>query len=209
MPAKFFSDNVFEYGSVTNVRDRGGAAVLHIGHAAYSTRCCGEELRRHVADCRREQVGLGRAVEVTCPAADRVDLFHQEVLGIEEVTLGGDTNEVAAECYLFNAQHLLVEKIDPVSRRTCYLYSSAEPYLLSATIDYAGEVLLRSNVFEYGSVTNVQNRGATPVTNVACGLLQREIRAAGSPMPRRINGGMTPGGLSPARSVTPARPTRA
>ena len=63
-----------------------------------------------------------------------------------DLTGRGDTNEVAAECYLFNAQHLLVEKIDPVSRRTCYLYSSAEPYLLSATIDYAGEVLLRQRV---------------------------------------------------------------
>jgi RHS repeat-associated protein len=91
---------------------------------------------------------------------------------------GGTINAVTSAFY--NTNNLPLQIIDPAGNSLSYVYQTNFPFLPQQIIKYAGITVVSTNFLFYDSVTNVVTQGALPVTNLAFGVLRREIRAFGS-----------------------------
>jgi RHS repeat-associated protein len=92
---------------------------------------------------------------------------------------GSTTNAVTSATY--NTNNLPLQIVDPATNSVGYVYDTNFPFLPQQVIKYAGAVAISTNFLTYVSVTNVLTVGTNQMTNAAFGILQRQIRAFGSP----------------------------
>lgn len=95
-----------------------------------------------------------------------------------DLTGAGNTNEMAVTSTTYNTNSLPLETIDPVGNRTRTAYDAVFQWQPAQVTRLAGTTPVSSNVFVWYSVTNSLAGGGTAY---ATGLLQKEIRACGTP----------------------------
>jgi RHS repeat-associated protein len=98
-----------------------------------------------------------------------------------DLTGNGNTNEVAITSAVYTTNNLPQKITDPATNIVQYVYDPAYPFLAQQIIRLAGSTSVSTNLMVYGNVTNVINNGSMVVTNAVFGVMQREIRAYGSP----------------------------
>jgi RHS repeat-associated protein len=95
-----------------------------------------------------------------------------------DLTGAGNTNEMAVTSTTYNTNSLPLESIDPVGNKTRTVYDAVFQWQPAQVTRLAGATPVSSNVFVWYSVTNSLAGGGTAY---AAGLLQKEIRACGTP----------------------------
>ena len=94
---------------------------------------------------------------------------------------GDGTTQSATNTVTYNANNLPTSSVDPVGNRMDTLYDSQFPFLPALVVRYAVSTPVNSNLMTYESITNTFVTGGVSYTNAAFGLVQRQIRAVGSP----------------------------
>ncbi|MBP7826889.1 MAG: hypothetical protein KA236_10105 [Verrucomicrobia bacterium] len=94
---------------------------------------------------------------------------------------GDGTTQYATNTMAYGTNNLPVETTDPVGNKVLTQYHPQFPFLPEFIIRQAGATLVSTNKRVYYSVTNTFVSGGVTYTNLALGLLQREIRAFNSP----------------------------
>jgi len=98
-----------------------------------------------------------------------------------DLTGHGTGNQVSVSSYTYDTNnHTLFTSTDPAGNTTEFRYHAQYPYVPEEIVYYAGATAIRTNRLEYDNVTNVVTHGTSTFTNIALGLLTREIRAFGS-----------------------------
>ncbi len=92
---------------------------------------------------------------------------------------GGMTNAITSATY--NTNNLPLTITDPVGNSIALVYDTNFLFLPQQAIRFAGLTAVATNFTIYTSVTNVATNGSFQTTNIAMGVLQRQIRAFGSP----------------------------
>jgi YD repeat-containing protein len=92
---------------------------------------------------------------------------------------GSTVNAITSATY--NTNNLPLQIIDPVGNSVGFVYDTNYTFLPKQIIKFAGGTAISTNVRVYVNATNVVALGSTLGTNTAFGLLQREIRAFGTP----------------------------
>jgi RHS repeat-associated protein len=96
---------------------------------------------------------------------------------VSGVDLDNSGSSNAVFTFTYDTNNLPLVLVDPVGTKTMIRYDPVFAYLPAGVgVFDTNNSLLSSNLFVYGSVSNV----LAYATNIACGLLQREITAAGS-----------------------------
>lgn len=98
-----------------------------------------------------------------------------------DLTGDGINTQTATNIFTYNTNNLLTESVDPSGRKTEIRYHPQFPFLPEHLLTSASGTILSTNLSEYYSVTNIFTNGTLKLTNVAVGVLRREIRAFGSP----------------------------
>jgi len=95
-----------------------------------------------------------------------------------DLTGDGLTNVVTTASY--NTNNLVLESVDPLSNKVQYVYSATLPFLAEQIVRVAGSTPVSTNFLSYYNVSNLVNDGVNAYTNLAFGLLQREVRGGGA-----------------------------
>lgn len=98
-----------------------------------------------------------------------------------DITGTGNTNEQAVTTTTYTTNSLPLEITDPATNKTRFDYHAEFAWLPEAVTRLAGSTAISSNLFVYYSVANTVTNGVFVSTNLARGLVQREIRAYQSP----------------------------
>jgi RHS repeat-associated protein len=98
-----------------------------------------------------------------------------------DLTGDGITSQTATNTATYNANSLPVQMTDPAGNSTVMVYDPTFTFLPQQIIRYAGATAVSTNFAVYGSATNVVVNGNLTQTNLAFGVLTRQIRAYGSP----------------------------
>ena len=97
-----------------------------------------------------------------------------------DLTGDGIPTQTATHTAVYNTNSLPLQITDPAGNSLVYVYDPTFTFLPQQVIRYAGAAAVSTNLQLYGSVTNVVTLGAVTQTNVAVGVLTRQIRAYGS-----------------------------
>jgi RHS repeat-associated protein len=104
------------------------------------------------------------------------------MVSIGDITGDGITNQTATNTAAYSpVNNLPVEILDAVGNGMEYVYDPTFTYMPQQTIRLAGGVPISTNFMYYGNATNVVQDGNISQTNMAFGLLTREVRAYNSP----------------------------
>ena len=98
-----------------------------------------------------------------------------------DLTGNGIATQTATNTAVYNPNNLPVQITDPAGNSTVVVYDPVFNFLPQQTIRYAGATPVSTNRMLYTDVTNVVVDGYVTRTNVAFGLLTRQIRACNSP----------------------------
>ena len=98
-----------------------------------------------------------------------------------DITGDGITTQTATNSASYNSNNLPAQITDAAGNSIVTIYDPVFAFLPSQIIRYSGATPVSTNYLIYGSATNVVVNGNTTQTNVAFGLLTRQIRAYGSP----------------------------
>ncbi|MGH7989043.1 MAG: DUF6531 domain-containing protein, partial [Limisphaerales bacterium] len=98
-----------------------------------------------------------------------------------DITGDGITSQTATNTAVYNTNSLPVQMADPAGNSVVTIYDPTFKFLPQQVIRYAGTTPVSTNFMLYGDATNVVVNGNTTQTNMAFGLLTRQIRAYGSP----------------------------
>jgi RHS repeat-associated protein len=93
---------------------------------------------------------------------------------------GTGTTQSVTNSISYNAAHLPTLTIDPTGNKVQTIYHSQFAFLPEYVVRFAGDTAVSTNRMFYTSATNTVSSGATSYTNLAVGLLHREVRAFGS-----------------------------
>lgn len=93
---------------------------------------------------------------------------------------GDGTTQSATNTVVYNANNLPTLITDPVGNKVQTLYHPQFPFLPEYVVRLAGSTPIGTNRMLYTSVTNTVVFGGVTYTNLAIGLLQREVRGYGS-----------------------------
>jgi RHS repeat-associated protein len=94
--------------------------------------------------------------------------------------LGDGSTASAITSASYNSNNLPLQIIDPFTNSVVYVYDTNFLFLPQQILKYAGSTPVSTNFLLYGSVTNVVTVGTNTTTNIAAGVLTRQIRAYGS-----------------------------
>ncbi|HTV42882.1 MAG TPA: DUF6531 domain-containing protein [Candidatus Sulfotelmatobacter sp.] len=101
---------------------------------------------------------------------------------IGDITGDGITTQTATNTAIYNpANNLPMEILDSAGNGMEYVYDPTFTYMPQQTIRLARGVPVSTNFMYYGNATNVVQDGNISQTNMAFGLLTREVRAYNSP----------------------------
>jgi RHS repeat-associated protein len=98
-----------------------------------------------------------------------------------DITGDGITTQTATNTALYNSNNLPAQVIDAAGNGMVYVYDPTFTFLPQQTIRIAGGIYVSTNFMFYGDATNVVVNGNTTQTNIAFGVLTRQVRAYGSP----------------------------
>ena len=98
-----------------------------------------------------------------------------------DLTGNGIPTQTATNTASYNANNLPMQVTDPIGNSTVVIYDPTFTFLPQQVIRYAGTTPVSTNFQIYASVTNVVVNGSLTQTNLAFGVLTRQIRAYGSP----------------------------
>jgi RHS repeat-associated protein len=98
-----------------------------------------------------------------------------------DLTGDGITTQTATNTAAFNTNCLPVQITDPAGNGVKIVYDPVFSFLPQQVVRYAGATPVTTNFMIYGNATNVVVNGSTLQTNIAFGLVTREIHAANSP----------------------------
>jgi len=107
------------------------------------------------------------------------NITNHTVIG--DLTGSGSTNEQAVTTAIYNTNNLPLQITDPATNTTQYVYDPVFNFLPQQIIRSSGGTPVSTTLMLYGNVTNVLVNGTLTVTNSALGLMQRVVRAYGSP----------------------------
>jgi len=93
---------------------------------------------------------------------------------------GDGTTQSATNTITYDTNNLPTLTVDPVGNKVQTIYHAQFPFLPEYIVRLAGSTPISTNRMFYTSVTNTLSFGGVNYTNLAIGLLQREIRAFGS-----------------------------
>jgi RHS repeat-associated protein len=94
---------------------------------------------------------------------------------------GDGTTQYATNTASYTTNNLPAKITDPIGNSVQTFYHPQYPWLPQLVVFAASGTATVTNQFDYGNVTNVVVNGSRTLTNIACGLLQQQIRAANSP----------------------------
>lgn len=97
-----------------------------------------------------------------------------------DLTGEGITNQQAVTSATYNTNNLPLQITDPVGNVVRYVYDPNFLFLPQQMIKLAGTNPVSTNFLVYYNITNVFTSGGTTFTNLALGMLQRQIRAYNS-----------------------------
>jgi RHS repeat-associated protein len=98
-----------------------------------------------------------------------------------DITGDGITSQTATNTALYNpTNNLPVQITDAAGNGMAYVYDPTFNFMPQQTIRYAGGAPVSTNFMFYGNATNVVINGSTTQTNLAFGVLTRQVRAYGS-----------------------------
>ncbi|HEV2319936.1 MAG TPA: DUF6531 domain-containing protein [Verrucomicrobiae bacterium] len=97
-----------------------------------------------------------------------------------DLTGDGIPTQTATNTAVYNANSLAVQTTDPAGNSVVTIYDPVFSFKPSQVIYYSGGTPVSTNLMLYGDATNVVTDGNLFQTNVAFGLMTREIRAYGS-----------------------------
>ncbi len=98
-----------------------------------------------------------------------------------DLTGDGILTQTATNTAVYNTNNLPLQITDAAGNSAVYVYDLTFAFLPQQIIRYAGSTAVSTNFQVYGSVTNVVTLGSVTQTNLAFGVLTRQIRAYGSP----------------------------
>jgi len=98
-----------------------------------------------------------------------------------DLTGDGITSQTATNTAVYNTNNLPVQMTDLAGNSVVTVYDPTFNFLPQQMIHLAGTTPIGTNFNFYGDVTNLIVNGNTTQTNLAFGLLTRQIRAYGSP----------------------------
>lgn len=98
-----------------------------------------------------------------------------------DITGDGIPTQTATNTAVYNSNSLPVLRTDPMGNSTGYIYDPSFPFLAQQVVRYASANPVSTNFQVYGNVTNVVTLGSTVQTNLARGVMVRNIRAYSSP----------------------------
>jgi RHS repeat-associated protein len=97
-----------------------------------------------------------------------------------DLTGDGIPTQTAISTAIYNTNSLPLQLTDPVGNSMVYVYDANFPFKPQQVIRYAGATPVSTNFQVYSSVTNTVILGFTTQTNMAFGVMTRQIRAYGS-----------------------------
>jgi RHS repeat-associated protein len=97
-----------------------------------------------------------------------------------DLTGNGILTQMATNTASYNVNNLPVQITDPVGNSTVVVYDPTFAFLPQQVISYAGGTPVSTNFQIYASVTNVIVNGSVTQTNLAFGVMTRQIRAYSS-----------------------------
>jgi RHS repeat-associated protein len=98
-----------------------------------------------------------------------------------DLTGDGIISQTATNTAVYNTNNLPLQMTDAAGNDFVTVYDPVFNFLPQQVVRYAGTTPVGTNFMFYGDATNVVVNGNTTQTNLAFGLLTREIRAFGSP----------------------------
>jgi RHS repeat-associated protein len=98
-----------------------------------------------------------------------------------DITGDGIANQTATNTAVYNTNSLPLQETDAVGNSLVFVYDLTYLFLPQQVIHYAGTAPVSTNFQFYAAATNVVTLGSVTQTNIAFGLLTRQIRAYGSP----------------------------
>lgn len=98
-----------------------------------------------------------------------------------DLTGDGITSQTATNTAIYNANNLAVQITDAAGNSKTIVYDPTFNFLPQQVICYTGAAAVSTNFMFYGNATNIVVNGNTTQTNMAFGLMTRQIRAYSSP----------------------------
>jgi RHS repeat-associated protein len=93
----------------------------------------------------------------------------------------GNTNDQAVTTTIYNTNNLPLQITDPATNIMQFVYDPTYNFLPQQIIRISSGTAVSTDFMFYGNVTNIFANGTLTVTNTAFGLMQRQVRAYGSP----------------------------
>jgi YD repeat-containing protein len=97
-----------------------------------------------------------------------------------DLTGDGITSQTATNTAIYNTNNLPLQVTDAAGNSQVYVYDPTFAFLPQQVIRGAGTTPVSTNLMLYGNATNIVVNGNTTQTNMAFGLMTRQIRAYGS-----------------------------
>ena len=94
---------------------------------------------------------------------------------------GDGTTQYATNTFAYTTNNLSSETVDAAGNKVDTTYDPQFPFLPSQVVRSAGNIAVSTNAMAYCNVTSTFVSGGVTYTNAAFGLLQQQVRAAGSP----------------------------
>jgi RHS repeat-associated protein len=98
-----------------------------------------------------------------------------------DITGDGITTQTATNTAAYNTNSLPLQETDAVGNSLVIVYDPTYIFLPQQIISYAGAASVCTNFQIHGAATNVVTLGSVTQTNIAFGMLTRQVRAYGSP----------------------------
>lgn len=132
--------------------------------------------------------GYPRSLQQMIDKRGRVTQYEYDANGdvtntVETGDLTGDgiTTQTATNTAVYNTNCLPVQMTDPAGNGMAIVYDSVFNFLPRQIVRFAGATPVSTNFMYYGDATNVVTDGSLLQTNLAFGLLTRQVRAGNSP----------------------------
>ena len=170
----FNSTNRYDYtnGLITKITDAMGLFVIQDWFEPSETNKAGYYPRS--LEARTDKRGLLTAFKYDANGNATNTVITGDLLG--DGTTQNATNTIA-----YDANNLPTSSTDPIGNKVQTLYHAQYPFLPEYIVRFGGSTPISTNRMFYGNVTNTFVMGGVNYTNIAAGVLLREIRAFGSP----------------------------
>jgi RHS repeat-associated protein len=158
-------------GMMTNITDQLGQTIQQVWYPDNATAPGYPRSLWQVKDKR----GLWTVLQYDAMG----NITNHTVIG--DLTGSGNTNDQAVTTAIFNTNNLPMLITDPATNTTQYVYDPVFAFQPQQIIRISGGTPVSTNLMIYGNVANVFANGTLTVTNTAFGLMERQVRAYGSP----------------------------